>query len=443
MRKNTVAKFGGTSLGTSSAIEQVVDIVKSNPEIRVVVLSASSGVTDQLVSFCHASLNARRDLIKKLSQIYLNLAKELGLQITEDIKHILKRLYGFCTQLSLHPSEQDDVLSLGEDLSSLLVCDLLKKKGISAVKIDARELIITDDHFGKASPHLSIIKERVQQIPSEVCVIQGFIGATLEHKTTTLGRGGSDYSASLIAEALRACQLLIYTDVRGVYTMDPHLLPQARFIEELSFQEMAEMANFGAHILHPATLKPCIRACIPVHILSAFHPHQKGTRISHSIPSHTDDIAHVRAITMRKSQTLVTIKSLKMLSAYGFLDTIFSILSKHKISVDVITTSEVSIALTIDQVNYAAHYQNPFFEKEVLRKELSQIAEIQIEEDLTLVAIVGQGLTTPGSIQGILNIVKSHQIRAICYGASESNVSILVPQVDELEIVEKLHQSLL
>ena len=439
MTRNIVAKFGGTSVKTAEAIRQVGKIVATNSEIRVVVTSAVGGVTNLLVSFFDTPENMRALLVQKILDIHLDLAKELGLDIQDSIVQKVTRLNNLLNLNS--PEMVDFVLSLGEDLSSMIVCAYLISEGLEVNCVDIRSYLITDEHFGKATPNLAAMKKQIEQFPSGLCVTQGFIGSTPDGRTTTLGRGGSDYSAALLAENLNADELLIYTDVPGVYTMDPNIVQSAQLIPELSFQEMAEMANFGAKILHPATLEPCLRARIPVRILSTFEPDKPGTYIT--IAARKVDTQKMSAVTIRKSQILVTIKSLKMLDAYGFLANIFNVLSRNKVSVDLITTSEVSVALTIDSTSTGYHTVNSFITNEKLFDELKEFAEVIIEDDLTLLAVIGPGLTDSGNIQKILGIIEPYMIRLVCYGASNSSISILAHKNEAIEMAKLLHKHLL
>ena len=440
MRRDIVAKFGGTSVETSSAIKHVASTIADNPQIRVVILSAVRGVTDLLVTLAHASSKQRQALASRIVQIHLDIAEALGLSLEYMLKDIYQKLEDSCTDRPYNAKERDELLSIGEDLSSAIVYSYLKQQALQVVRIDARDFIVTDDTFGKASADVASIRTQFSTLPQGICVMQGFVGATSQRRTTTLGRGGSDYSAALVAEAIEAKELLIYTDVPGVYTMDPNLLPTAKQIKSLSFQEMAEMAYFGAKILHPATLRPCIRSRTPVRILSTFKKEKGGTSISPS--DDTSTLPYVRAIAMRRSQILVTIKSLKMISAYGFLATIFNILSRSKISVDLVTTSEASVALTVDGTTLTEH-ENPFTKGSVLLQDLGEVAEVVVEEGLTLLAVVGSGLTVPGMIQKIFAQIEENKLRLICYGASGSSIGILVPEEETLQTVEKLHKKLI
>lgn len=448
MNRNYVAKFGGSSVKTAEAINKAAHIIENNMSIRVVVLSAVGGITDLCVQFCQAAYQERCHLLKKIMDVHLTLVKELNLnnRVNETIVELLSGMDKFCS-LDLNLEHCDEILSMGERLSSLIVYYVLQKNNVMAQWIDARKIVITNDHFGKAVPELGSIKaccQKLNQTISEdmIIVTQGFIGATPDGRTTTLGRGGSDYSAALIAEAIDAENLYIYTDVKGVYTMDPRIVKNAALINQISFQEMAELANFGAKILHPATLAPCLRSQIPVTILSTFEPTQGETRIIPDQSGKLNALPKIRAIALRKKQILVTIRSLNMLNACGFLANVFSILARYKITVDLITTSEVSVALTIDGTSLGSHEINPFKNEHIL-EELKSFAEISIEENLSLVTVVGPGLMDQGTSQGILGKVIDYAIRLICYGASTSNIGFLVATDDSHAIVMHLHETLI
>ncbi|AEI88796.1 MAG: Aspartate kinase [Candidatus Midichloria mitochondrii] len=374
MVRKIVVKFWGTSVKTPEAIRQVAKILRANPEIKIVVVSAVGGVTNSLVNLINADQAQRPILIQELLNIHLKIAQELNLSIDDKIKKEVARLDQLLNTDIIDKEKIDNILSLGEDLSSLLVYSFLNLQGIKIDLIDIRNYLITDDHFGKAAPEIGIIKERMQNLSTNICITQGFIGSTLDGKTTTLGRGGCDYSAALIAEAIGADELLIYTDVPGVYTMGPNTTDEAQLIDELNFQEIAEMANFGAKVLHPATIEPCVRSRTGVRILSTFEPERNSTLIN--IKDNKSLASRISAITMRSGQVLVTITSLKMLNAYGFLANIFSILTKYKISIDLIITSEVKVALTIDNISTGSHARNPFIYNQDLLNELKQFAEV-------------------------------------------------------------------
>ena len=435
-----MGKIGGTSLKTARAIRQVARILKERP-MRVVVVSAVGGITNRLVSFCQAPPSQRHALLEEILDIHLALVQTLELSLEDTVRHALKTLEVLLLKSPLCGNESDKILSVGEDLSSAIVHAFLLRQNVQATRVDARDFIITDDRFDKATPSTASTKEHIKKLPPGLCIMQGFIGSTHDQETTTLGRGGGDYSAALIAEALMAEKLLIYTDVPGVYTADPNIVRGARPIKELNLQELAEMANFGSKIVHPATLEPCIRAKIPIHIFSTFAPEKPGTRVS--VLKHTQGRHRVRAITLRSAQALITIKSLKMLDTYGFLARIFSLLAQHKISVDLITTSEISVALTIDGTSTGSCHVNSLLNNKALIGSLEEVATVMVEEDYTLLAVVGSGLTGGNMIQKILGIVKEKRVRGVCYGASHSNISLLVPKEEAAQMARRLHEALI
>ncbi len=443
MQRRRVVKFGGTSVKTATAINQAISIIEKDHSIRAVVVSAVGGVTNKLLNFAQANPEEKHFILSQIKEIHLAILKDLKLNdhLSQQVSQTFEKLEKVFS-MALTMELLDEILAVGEQLSSLILYHALKQRNNAVVLIDAKEFMITDNHFGKATPNLDLIKERCQEIISnlpedKIIVTQGFIGATVDGITTTLGRGGSDYSAALLAQGIDADSLYIYTDVKGVYTMDPNIVPNAELITQMSFQEMAELANFGAKILHPATLSPCVRSQIPVTILSTFEPTQGCTCI---IPD--DNFIKksvIRAIAIRKKQILVTIRSLNMLNACGFLAKVFSILAHHKISVDLITTSEVSVALTIDGTNLGSHEINPFTQESILN-DLKSFSEVSMEDNLTLVTVVGSGLTIPGISQNILGKVIDYSIRLICYGASSSNMGFLVATNDAHAVVSKLHK---
>lgn len=437
-----VIKFGGTSVKTPQAIRHVHSVASSHQNLKVIVVSAVGGVTNMLVELCNCPPEARLPQINNIKELHLQLARDLGVDCTFQIHSEIKNIELTLNKDHLNNQDTDQIIGIGEILSSIVISAYLNKMNLKVEWLDARSIIRTDSNFGKARPDTKAIGQlAARQIdPTATYITQGFIGANEQGLPTTLGRGGSDYSAALFAEAIGANELFIYTDVPGVYTMDPNIAPNAKPIANLTFSEMAEMANFGAKVLHPATLEPCATASIPVIIKSTFAPHLPGTTVR--VGSATRESQRFRAITLRKSQILVTIRSLKMINAYGYMAEIFSILSRYKISVDLITTSEASVALTIDGTNLGSHGTNPFTNQDLIN-ELQQFAEIKTETNLTLVAIIGSDLTAPGIIQEITALLKGRRIRMLCYGASKSNIGLLVNADEAASIASHLHQHLI
>ncbi len=442
----TISKFGGTSVADYEAMLRCANIIKSDPANRLAIVSASSGVTNHLVRLSQANVSTdeQNDILQKIKNIQLNITQHLENEdeLNAQVEILLTQLAGHAQEQSLNHSLRvaDTILSYGEQFSSRIFADVLCSIGVEAKHFDVRQVMKTNSLFGKAVVDIDLLKEKATEIlkpalNETVIVSQGFIGQNEAGQTTTLGRGGSDYSAALLAEALDATDLSIWTDVVGIFTTDPRITDQARAIKEISFGEAAEMATFGAKILHPATLIPAMRKDIPVFVGSSKAPEQGGTRIQKEVDSNPT----YRSIALRREQTLVTVKSPEMLHASGFLAKVFAVLAKHELSVDLITTSEISVALTFD--NPQGSTQAVITQAVV--EELEQLCEVKVEHGLSLVAVIGNNIhTTSGIGTNIFDTVEGVNIRMICQGASSHNLCFLVPENDANKVVEKLHNSL-
>lgn len=447
MKQLNVAKFGGTSVADYEAMERCADIVLENANTRVVVVSASSGVTNYLVRLTlgdQLPLNERDAILQHITDTEFTILKKLNKP--EDVTTALENLLSEMTEVAKDPALgnclqlKDKLLSFGERMSSLLFSELLRQKGAHAINFDVRQVLKTDENFGHATPLVEQIRIQAQnlmkpELSNSVFVTQGFIGSDAQNRMTTLGRGGSDYTAALLAEGLDAETLQIWTDVIGIYTTDPRLTNAARPIPEISFDEAAEMATFGAKILHPATLIPAMRAGTQVFVGSSRAPEKGGTWICKEV---SDKPAH-RAIALRRDQVLVTLKSPEMLHATGFLAEVFGILARHRISVDLITTSEISVALTIDE---PANGTKQILSDKLLA-ELSEVCEVKVEDNLSLVAVIGNHLQATNGVGGdVLSALEDYNLRMICHGASPHNLCFLVQSSDAAVIVEQLHNVL-
>lgn len=443
----TVAKFGGTSVADHTAMSRSAAIIKHNPDTRVVLISACSGVTNLLVELANgvSEPSHRQQLLARLAEIHHNVISELqsAEQVTQPINLLLDSVATLAEQAAVQPSTQltDQLVANGELLSTHLFTQILREIGIDAVRFDIRDIMRTDSQFGKAAPQPEAIRQLAEKqlqplLANQVVVSQGFIGSDSEGETTTLGRGGSDYSAALVAEAIDATTLEIWTDVPGMYTTDPRIAPAAKPINEISFSEASEMANFGAKILHPSTLVPAIRQQIPVFIGSSKAPEQGGTWIRDSV----SEAPLFRALALRCNQTMVTLTSLNMFHAYGFLAEVFRILAEHKVSVDLITTSEVSVSLTLDQTDTSGGAPTlPAAAAEAL----SKLCRVDVEQELCLVALIGNHMsTTKGSAKQVFNTLDDYNLRMICYGASPHNLCFLVNEQDAKAVVQTLHQKI-
>lgn len=446
MNNLIIAKFGGTSVADHAAMSNCAAIIKNSPATRVVVVSASAGVTNLLVELAHHSLNSaqiseRLTQIQQIQQAILHKLDKTDAVQTE-LNNLLKQLEELAhhTEL-LHRAElKDQLLSMGERMSSLLFTQVLIARGIAATNFDARRVLRTNSQFGQGEPQPEEIAKLAQeQLASEltehVIVTQGFVGADEHGQTTTLGRGGSDYTAALLAEALNAQICEIWTDVIGVYTTDPRITDTARPLPELSFEEAAEMATFGAKVLHPATMEPALRKNIRVFVGSSKAPEQGGTWI-------VKDCQHepaYRAITRRKEQVMVTVKTPKMLYAQGFLQQVFAIIAKQKLSVDLVTTSEIAVSFTLD--NPADSVAQQLNQRTI--SELETLCEVTVEDGFDLVTVVGNNMHSSAGVPSrIFAALAEYQIRMICYGANPHNISVLVDQKHSSNIVKVLHREL-
>ena len=442
-RSLIVSKFGGTSMGDIHAMDRSATIsIERNSS--VVVVSATSGTTDKLISVAKlASAGNTKECeklvfgIKERHQAMINeLPKNhMGLEILSSYFTELDLLVQNITLLKeLTPKAHDHILSLGERMSSLIFSEVLKNKipNKSVVLLDARSVIKTDSNFGKATPLIADIAKKCEQLKTDtIYVTQGFIGSDAEGNTTVLGRGGSDYSAALFAEGFNATVLEIWTDVAGIATTDPRLCPAARIIHEISYAEAAEMAQYGAKILHPATIAPAVRKSIPVFVGSTFEKNLPGTWIKKDV----ENRPAVRAITKRAHQALLTISNPNMLNAYGFMGEIFDLFGKHRISVDCVTTSEICIAVTVDQ---------PTLDNQKFMTDLESVGKIDVETGFSLISLIGNDLFGQASLaKSIFSSVGEASIRMMSLGASSYNFNFLVKEEESNVCIQKLHKSLI
>ncbi|UDG80094.1 lysine-sensitive aspartokinase 3 [Candidatus Steffania adelgidicola] len=442
-----VAKFGGTSVADFDAMTRSADIILANPTVRLVVLSASAGVTNVLVALSEGQESERRayylEEIRRIQYGIINCLPE-QVSIHEEIERMIDNIgmlaeaAGLARSLAL----TDELVSHGELMSTLLFVEVLHQRGVEATWFDVRKVMRTNDQFGRAEPDSQILKTQactllLPRLKKELIITQGFIGSEAAGRTTTLGRGGSDYTAALLGEALEAGRIDIWTDVPGIYTTDPRVVPQAKRIDEISFEEAAEMATFGAKILHPATLLPAVRSGILVFVGSSKDPEAGNTLVY----NHTENPPLFRALALRRRQTLLILHSLNMLHARGFLAEVFNILARHAISVDLITTSEVSVALTMDTTGSTTTGATLLTTE--LLAELSALCRVEVEKNLALVALIGNKLSQACGVgKEVFSVLDAFNIRLICYGASSHNLCLLVPGADAEQVVRTLHEAL-
>lgn len=431
-----VAKFGGTSVSSKESVLTLCNIVQSELKRQpVVVVSALSGVTDLLLS--GGSVREIRKLHKKLIESLWD-DRELQKKVLEFIDNQLKQISALRTVKELNRKALDKLASFGEIMSSYIIAQALEKKGIEATQVIATDLIVTNNNFGTAE-FLSQPSERnINRVLTPlikagiVPVVTGFIGSTKSGRTTTLGRGGSDYSASIIGFCLKASEIQIWTDVDGVFTADPRLIENARPLPTVSFKEASELAAFGARVLHPRTIRPAIKAGIPVKVLNTFNPQNKGTLIEEKSSS----VNLVKAVSFKRKIILVNIYATEMLYQKGFLAKIFTVFTKHHISVDLVSVSEVSVSVSVDD---RKNLENTV-------QELREFCNVSVIEDFGMVSLIGEGITLSSrTIKQVFDILDKEKIltRMISLSAANINISIVV-QSDEVEkAVRALHSRLL
>jgi aspartate kinase len=444
-----VMKFGGTSVGSAERIKGVAARVRERASLKpVVVTSAFSGITDLLIRGAKLSLKHDTEAGAIPDQI-LNRHRGVISEIFPKGRvkdHLLARAQGIVAELrtlymgvhyleELTPRSLDAISAMGERLSYEIVAATLEQEGIRSIAIDARNVIVTDETFGRAVPLPELTEERVRSLvrtavdAGRVPVLGGFIASTVEGVTTTLGRGGSDWSAALVGAFLPADEIQIWTDVDGMLTVDPRAVRSARLIPEVSFDEAAELAYFGAKVLHPATIKPAVEKGIPVRILNSLNPSAPGTRITADPPG---EIGEPRAIAFKRGITVVLISQPRMLMAYGFVARVFQAFERHRTPVDLIATSEVSVSLTVDDPDRLA----------AIQADLGELGEVQVLRPMAIVSIVGRGFCRkPGLAGRIFQALRDVNIVMISFGASDVNVSLVVSEADAERAVRSLHES--
>ena len=441
-------KFGGTSVGDAKAIARVTEIVRGRlPQHPVVVVSAMARVTDQLLQMARAAGAGDRKtaltLARELRERHYNTAGELlgtGVftqfhsDLGTEFEELEELLRGIAAVGELTPRTTDHVASFGEVLSSKLVTAALSAHGIETSLVDSRDCIVTDETYTRAAPLFEEtnikLREQVQPIVDNgrVSVMGGFIGSTRTGVTTTIGRGGGDFSAAIVGAGLNAERIEIWTDVDGMMTTDPNICPDARRIKVISFDEAAELAYFGAKVLHPATVLPAIQKNIPVFILNSRNPSCEGTRITARAP-HCKNF--FKAIAAKKRITIVDVAAPRMLLAHGFLKSIFEAFDRHRIPVDVVSTSEVSVSLTVD-----SNESIP-----ALAADLARIADVKYEGRKAIVCLVGENLReVPGIAAHVFRELSDVKIRMISQGASEINLTFVIEEDQVPSVIQRLHK---
>ncbi|MCM2317654.1 MAG: aspartate kinase [Thermoanaerobaculia bacterium] len=447
-----VIKFGGTSVGETHRLRQAIEIVAERRERRpVVVVSALAGVTNQLVAATEAAAAGRFDealelvtrirerheesgfaLIGQKIDFYESFTAQLGRQI-EQITSILR---GVSLVGETSPRAKDLVVALGEKLSSVLFSYAMRTKTLTGVHVDSGDVIVTDDRFGEATPlmaettaaaRLTIVPESER---SHIPVLGGFFGRSLSGATTTLGRGGSDYSAALIGAAIGAEEIQIWTDVDGMMTCDPRVIPAAKVLDLVTYDEAAELAYFGAKVLHPKTLWPAVEGQIPVRVLNTHNPASPGTLITRD----GKPGAHgPRALAMRNGITVVQMTTTRMLEESGYLARLFDVFARHGVAVDLVTTSEVSVSATVDDSK----------KLDALVRDLTLLASVSVIRDRAVIAIVGRDLTRePEVAAALFRSLAGIPVSMMTLGSSGLNLSVVVDAARADEALRSIHRTL-
>jgi aspartate kinase len=449
-----VMKFGGTSVGTASAMQQAIAIVAGQKKsgVPLVVLSACSGITNKLIQVAEAAGSGRLDdALSKVGEVRKPHVELVGGLIRGEAlrDELTAKIEGYITHLELLAKgieivgelterSKDMFCSFGELLSTTVFAAAMNEQGHRCQWVDIRQVMITDDRFGFARPIDEICEARVAEIikpqldSGVVVVTQGYIGSTLSGKTTTLGRGGSDLSAALLGAWLHDDSIQIWTDVDGVMTCDPRLVPEARSIRIMTFSEAAELAYLGAKVLHPDTIAPAVRKNIPVYVLNTWHPDSKGTLITDD-PALLSGMSYeglVKSIAVKKGQAIVNVRSNRMLGRHGFMNELFGVFERYGVSVEMISTSEVSVSVTVDDSTVS----------DPLIQALTAIGDVEIEHKVATVSIVGDNLRLSKGVAGrIFGSLRNVNLRMISQGASEINVGVVVEEHDVAAAVSALH----
>src|SRR5882762_9500848 len=444
-----VMKFGGTSVGDAKAIDRVSSIVQGRLTQRpVVVVSAMSKVTDTLLTMARAAGAGERKtalkLCRSLQERHYNTASELlgtalftefHSELGSDFEALDELLRGISAVGEITPRTTDHVASFGEILSSKIVAAAFSARGLNGIHVDSRDVLVTDSNYMQAVPQYEETNARLQEKvkplldAGKIPVMGGFVGANRAAITTTIGRGGSDFSAAIFGAGLNAERIEIWTDVDGILTTDPRICPDARRIKVISFDEAAELAYFGAKVLHPATVLPAVQQNIPVYVLNSMNPTCEGTKITARAPRCSNIF---KAIALKKKITLVEIAAPRRLLVHGYLKSIFEAFDQHDVAVDVVSTSEVSVSVTAE-TNAAIP---------ALAADLAKLADVKYEGRKAIVCLVGENLRdTPGIAAKVFGILEDVKIRMISQGASEINLTFVIEEDDAAEVVRRLHRA--
>ena len=446
-----VMKFGGTSVENAEAICRLTGIVIRDRKKKVIVLvSACAGVTNQLLKIgelaSEGASHEAAELVDALAvahkKIITDLFEDGTAQILSNTISLfadeLKALVNGVSVLGeLTPRSLDTFASYGERMSSLIIHHHFLKSGLKSTFVDARSFMITDTNYTRAVPNFNVVEKKLAELvvapleKGEVVMTQGFIGSTPQGITTTIGRGGSDYSAAIVGALVKAEEIQIWTDVDGILSSDPSIVKNAKKIKVMSFDEAAELAYFGARVLHPETIRPAVERNIPVRVLNSRRPEYGGTLIvAHP---ETKKRCIVKSIAYKEGITLVSIVSTRMFLAHGFLENVFDVFHKYQTVVHNVATSEVSISLTIDNVKHI----------DDIVRDLSEFSTVTVTKSKAIICVVGDNLrNSAGMAARMLHAIPNININMISQGASEINLSFVIDEDKVSEVVQKLHAEL-
>jgi len=446
-----VQKFGGTSVADPEAIRRLIEIVRAarlcDGRGPAVVVSAMSGVTDGLLAVAAAAGEARVDealsRAETIRDRHLAAARALAEgaeqealagQINAQVDQLVDVVPTLAVLREVSPRTLDVVAAMGELLSSRIVAAALTGAGVPAEWIDPRQVIVTNDEHTRATPLRQQTSDRIraQLCPvldaGRVPVLGGFVGATADGHTSTLGRGGSDYSGALVGAGVGASEIQIWTDVDGMLSADPRIVANPRLVPQLSFAEAAELAYFGAKVLHPSTILPAVERNIPVRILNSWKPDAAGTLIT---GTGSPRRAGLTGLASKRDVTVIDITSSRMLMAYGFLRRVFEVFERFTTAVDMVTTSEVSVSVTVDDVRHI----------DSIVEALGEFAEVSVEPHMSLLCAVGDVLQDePSMAAKVVGVLEEVPIRMISQAASRRNITVVLRQADLHYAMERLHE---
>jgi len=434
-----VLKFGGTSVGSPESIRNVKNIISNMPGNKLLVLSAMSGVTNQLVEISEyvktGKLDQVSENIQALKAKHFSIIDELvpektsNQSIKNQIGLQLEELTEICQVQPWNVEIDAKITTTGERLLTFIFSSYLKFESLENTLLDAREFM----HINNLeNPDTGLVGELLNDSlksskESDILITQGFVRINSQKKIGTLKRGGSDYTATILGAAIRATEIQIWTDINGLHNNDPRFVEKTHPVSQLSFEEAAELAYFGAKILHPQTISPVIGKNIPVYLKNTFFPEAMGTCISALA-----ERKGLKAISAKDGITAIKIKSNRMLMAHGFLKKIFEVFDTYETSIDMITTSEIAISLTID---------NNINLKDIL-SELDQYGEISVDADHSIICVVGEGLIEDRGTSRLFEILQDVPVRMISYGGSNNNISLLVDTRNKIKVLQKLNEKL-